>query len=68
MESGTEGKKKRCTCLRDNCNLKRVVKERPYKNMGRFPKSELEPEAVRGCLTWPNKGVQGHFTVYIQEI
>lgn len=41
-----DGRKKRCSSLRDNHNLKRVVKGRPSRNMGRFPKSGLEPEAV----------------------
>ncbi len=51
--------RKKCTSNRDNHTLKRIVKQNPFKNVGRFTKSGLQPESVLQeplrtdvCKTW----------------
>ncbi len=51
--------RKKCTSNRDNRTLERIVKQNPFKNVGRFTKSGLQLESVLQeplrtdvCKTW----------------
>ncbi len=59
IERRREGKdvvEKKCTSNRDNRTLERIVKQNPFKNVGRFTKSGLqldqEPLRTDVCKTW----------------
>ncbi len=63
INRGAKGRKrcgrKKCTSNRDNRTLERIVKQNPFKNVGRFTKSGLQLESVLQeplrtdiCKTW----------------
>ncbi len=56
---GRKRSRKKCTSNRDNRTLERIVKQNPFKNVGRFTKSGLQLESVLQeplrtdvCKTW----------------
>ncbi len=59
--------RKKCTSNRDNRTLERIVKQNPFKNVGRFTKSGLQLESVLQeplrtdvCKTWVSGSMSSH--------